>query len=98
MHLPEVVVEVSVLHELEDHHECVALSTHAVEGDDVVVLQARQQLRLALKVRPRDVTRLPLQRLHCHQRDLPLEEVRARAQVHPSKRPLPQHPDEEDGF
>ena len=57
--VPEVVVKVAVFHELEDHHVLLALRADAVEGDDVVVLKAAQQLRLAVKVRLHRLAGLP---------------------------------------
>lgn len=48
--IPEELVEVSVLHVLEHHDEGVALHTHAVEGDDVLVLQVGQQLGFTMEV------------------------------------------------
>lgn len=47
---PEELVEVPMLHVLEDHDEGIALHTHAVELDDVLVLEVGQQLGLAVKV------------------------------------------------
>lgn len=49
---PEELVEVSVFHIFKHHDERVALDTHPVEGDDVLVLQVGQKLRLSVEVRP----------------------------------------------
>lgn len=49
---PEELVQVSVFHVLKDHDERVALHAHAVEGDDVLVLQVGEELRLSVEVRP----------------------------------------------
>lgn len=49
-HIPEEFVEVSVLHVLEDHDERVAVPAHAVELDDVLMLQVGQQLCLPLEI------------------------------------------------
>lgn len=49
---PEELVQVPVLHVLKDHDERVALHAHAVEGDDVLVLQVGEKLRLPVEVRP----------------------------------------------
>ena len=59
---PEEAVEVSMLHVLEDHDEGLTLGAHAVELDDVFVLQHRQQLCFPLEVEPRALRHL-LQRL-----------------------------------
>lgn len=48
--LPEELVEVPVLHVLEDHDERVALHADTVELDNVLVLEVGQQLRLAMEV------------------------------------------------
>ena len=58
MRVPEELVEVPVLHVLKHHDERVPVNTHAVEMDDVLVLQVGQQLRLALEVLPRRQTGL----------------------------------------
>lgn len=49
---PEEFVQVSVLHVFEHHDERVSIYTHAVEFNNVVVLQVGQQLRLPLEVLP----------------------------------------------
>lgn len=41
-----------MLHVLKHHDEWVALHAHAVEGDDVLVLEVGQQLSLAVEVLP----------------------------------------------
>lgn len=48
--VPEELVEVPVLHVLEDHDEGVPVAAHAVELDDVLVLEVGQQLGLAVEV------------------------------------------------
>ena len=56
---------------------------HAVEGDDVWVLQAGQELRLALEVDLRRVVRGVLQRLYRDHRLLSgALQIQARAQVY----------------
>lgn len=47
---PEEAVEVAVLHVLEDHDERVAVTTHAIKLDDVLVLQVGEQLCLPLEI------------------------------------------------
>ena len=47
---PEELVEVPVLHVLEDHYERVALHADAIELDNVLVLEVGQQLGLAVEV------------------------------------------------
>lgn len=47
---PKELVQVSVLHVLKNHDERVALHTHSVEGDDVLVLQVGEKLRLSVEV------------------------------------------------
>ena len=47
---PEELVQVSVLHVLEDHYEWVALHADAIELDNVLVLEVGQQLGLAVEV------------------------------------------------
>lgn len=49
---PEELVQVPVFHVLEHHDERVALHAHAVEGDDVLVLQVGEELGLPVEVRP----------------------------------------------
>ena len=49
---PEELVQVSVLHVLEDHDEGVPVTAHAVELDDVLMLQVGEQLGLPLEVLP----------------------------------------------
>ena len=49
---PEELVEIAVLHVLEHHDEGVPVHTHAVELDDVLVLQVGEQLGLPLEVLP----------------------------------------------
>lgn len=39
-----------MLHVLEHHNERVAVDTHAVEGDDVLVLEVGEELRLSVEV------------------------------------------------
>lgn len=41
-----------MFHILEHHDERVALHAHAVEGDDVLVLQVGEELGLPVEVRP----------------------------------------------
>lgn len=49
---PEELVEVTVFHIFKHHDERVALYTHAVEGDDVFMLQVGEKLGLPVEVRP----------------------------------------------
>lgn len=41
-----------MFHILKHHDERVALHAHAVEGDDVLVLQVGEELGLSVEVRP----------------------------------------------
>lgn len=50
--VPEELVQVPVLHVLKHHDERIALHTHAVERDDVLVLQVGQQLRFTVEILP----------------------------------------------
>lgn len=50
--LPQELVKVSVLHVLKHHDERVSIHTHAVELNDVLVLQVGKELRLPLEVLP----------------------------------------------
>lgn len=50
--VPEELVEVAMLHVLEHHNKRIALHTHSVERDDVLVLQIGQQLGLTMEVLP----------------------------------------------
>ena len=52
MNLPEELVQVTVFHVLKHHDEGVALHTHSVEGDDVLVLQVGEKLGFSVEVRP----------------------------------------------
>lgn len=49
---PQELVQVSVLHVLKHHDERVPIAAHAIELDDVLVLQVGEQLRLPLEVLP----------------------------------------------
>lgn len=49
-HVPQELVQVPVLHVLEDHDERVAVTTHAIKLDDVLVLQVGEQLCLPLEI------------------------------------------------
>lgn len=50
--IPEELVQVSVLHVLEDHDEGIPVTAHAVELNDVFVLQVGEQLGLPLEILP----------------------------------------------
>lgn len=52
LHSPQELVQVSVFHVFKHHDERVALHAHAVEGDDVLVLQVGEELGLSVEVRP----------------------------------------------
>lgn len=49
-HWPEEAVEVAVPHVLEHHGERFSIRAHAVEADDVLMLEHGQELGLALEV------------------------------------------------
>lgn len=51
-YVPQEAVEVAVPHVFEHHGQRLAIGAHAVEANDVLVLQHSQKLRLPLKVLP----------------------------------------------
>lgn len=65
--VPEELVEVPMLHILEDHDERVTLYTDTIELDNVFVLEVGQQLSLSVKVLACVVTSI-LQRLEMRNR------------------------------
>lgn len=56
--VPKELVEVAVFHVLKHHNKGIALHTHAVERDDVFMLQIGQQLSLTMEVLPGILTGL----------------------------------------
>lgn len=56
--VPKELVEVAVFHVLKHHDKGIALNTHAVECDNVFMLQIGQQLRLTMEVLPGILTGL----------------------------------------
>lgn len=52
LHLPEELVQVPMLHVLKHHDKGVSVATHAIELDNVLVLQVGEQLSLPLEVLP----------------------------------------------
>lgn len=51
-YIPQEAIEVAVPHVLEHHGQRLAIGAHAVEANNVLVLQHRQKFRLPLKVLP----------------------------------------------
>ncbi len=56
--VPKELVEVAVFHVLKHHNKGIALHTHAIERDDVFMLQIGQQLSLTMEVLPGIITGL----------------------------------------
>lgn len=50
LHIPQELVQVPMLHVLEDHDEWITITTHTVELDNVLMLQVGKQLCLPLEI------------------------------------------------
>lgn len=70
VYVPEELIQVPMLHVLEDHNEGVPISAHPVELDDVVMLQVSEKLSLSLKVLAGSQCGV-LQCLQCRKRNRP---------------------------
>ena len=54
-------MEITVFHVFKDEHPVLSLRTHAVQVDDVLVLESGQQLGLSLEVSPQSFAAVSLE-------------------------------------